>query len=317
MQGFAGYRAPDRYDIHECDKCDLQFASPFRSDASIYEAIYRQPERLSGYARYHEYGEGVLHAADPLAHLRAAEAMYWFVARAAADLDADRSCKILEVGCGLGYLTYALRQAGHEARGLDISAQAVERARRAFGDHYLCADVNQFAAEAPGAFDIVVMTEVLEHLERPLQVLRSLRALLRPNGSALISTPSKDFLPLGAVWRTDNPPVHLAWYSAASLREMARRTGFRIRFADFTEFNRGRVAGIAHKRDLAGEVGAFRLSPEDAPLDRLSEPSASARLIDALPPLRRRTRRRKFVRRALELYAERSEVLGAIFERCD
>lgn len=314
--GFAGYRAPVRYDIHACDRCDLQFAWPFASNAEIYEAIYRQPHLLSGYSRYQEFARAVTACEDPLAYLSDAESMYWFVAGAVSARDADRTKTILEVGCGLGYLTYALKRAGHNAKGVDISEHAVASARSAFGDNYICADVNALAAETAGSFDIVVMTEVLEHLDAPLAVLRSLRALLRPGGVALVSTPSKDFLPDGAVWRTDNPPVHLAWYSKTSLREMARRTDFRIQFADFTDFNRGRIAGIGAPRDLRDGAGAFRLSEADVALDRLPPPRRTP-LIDAVPGLRRLSRRRKYVRRALELYATQSEVLGAILQRPD
>lgn len=314
-RGFSGYRAPDTYDINGCDKCDLQFASPFKSDPSIYDAIYARPDLLSGYARYLEYRRAVLGARDPLGLLASSEPMYWFVAATTGELNRDRSKKILEVGCGLGYLTYALKQAGHDASGLDISERAIADAKRSFGDHYICADVNVMSAQAAGSFDIVVMTEVLEHLDAPLSVLRSIHALLRPGGVALVSTPNKDFLPPDAVWRTDNPPVHLAWYSRTSLREMARRTNFHVRFADFSVFNQGQVAGIDGRRDLASGSGAFRLSPSNQPLDALPPPRGTASLVDRVPGLRRLLRRRKYVRRALELYAPQSEVLGVILER--
>ncbi len=228
-----------------------------------------------------------------------------------------RKAKILEVGCGLGYLTHALKTAGHDIRGLDISSSAVEAAKQTYGPYYVCADVNVFPATTDERFDIIVMTEVVEHLEEPLAVLSSLRALLKPGGVALVSTPSKDFLPQSAVWRTDNPPVHLAWYSKTSLREMARRTQFRISFADFRGYNTAKVAGLEAPRDLASGAGAFRLSPDNQPLDTLSPPRTETFVNQALPDLRRIERRAKYIRRALELYAEQADVLGAIFQRVD
>ena len=314
--GYAGYLAPTTYDIHECDKCDLQFASPFKSDGAVYEAIYKQPEKLSGYDRYFAFKRGAAEAADALAFLSEAESMYWFIGKQLAERNADRSRKILEVGCGLGYLTHALRKAGHDVRGLDISSNAVAEAKAAFGDNYICADVNDYAA-APGGerFDFVVMTEVIEHLDEPITVLRALRALLKPGGVALVSTPSKDFLPQTAVWRTDNPPVHLAWYSKTSLREMARRADFGIKFADFRAYNESKVAQLETPRDLASASGAFRISADGEVLDKLPKPRGANALDDAVPDLARMRRRGKYVRRALELYAEQSEVLGAIFQR--
>lgn len=315
--GYAGYRAPTTFDIHACDKCDLQFAWPFKSDGGVYDAIYKQPEKLSGYDRYLRLRNAVRDSAEPLTTLSDFEAMYWFIADRVKALDPDRKAKILEVGCGLGYLTHALKTAGHDIRGLDISSSAVEAAKQTYGPYYVCADVNVFPATTDERFDIIVMTEVVEHLEEPLAVLSSLRALLKPGGVALVSTPSKDFLPQSAVWRTDNPPVHLAWYSKTSLREMARRTQFRISFADFRGYNTAKVAGLEAPRDLASGAGAFRLSPDNQPLDTLSPPRTETFVNQALPDLRRIERRAKYIRRALELYAEQADVLGAIFQRVD
>lgn len=315
--GYAGYRAPDTYDIHACDKCDLQFAWPFKSDGGVYNAIYQQPEKLSGYDRYLRLRNAVRDSAEPLKTLSDTEAMYWFVADRVAALDPDHKANILEVGCGLGYLTHALKKAGHDIRGLDISANAVEAAKQNYGPYYICADVNVFPSTTEERFDIIIMTEVIEHLEEPLAVLSSLRTLLKPGGVALVSTPSKDFLPQSAVWRTDNPPVHLAWYSKTSLREMARRTNFRVSFGDFRTYNESKIAGLEAPRDLSSGSGAFRLSPEDQPLDRLSPPREETFVHQAIPDLRRIERRGKYVRRALELYAEQSDVLGAIFQRVD
>jgi len=315
--GYAGYRAPQTFDIHECDKCDLQFAWPFRSDANVYDAIYQQPERLSGYDRYLRLRDRVRDSTAPLKTLSDAESMYWFIADRVAALDPDRTSNMLEVGCGLGYLTHALRKAGHDIKGLDISANAVETAKQIYGPYYICADVNVFPATSDERFDIIVMTEVIEHLEDPLAVLRSLRTLLKPGGVALISTPAKDYLPQSAVWRTDNPPVHLAWYSKTSLREMARRTNFRVSFADFRGYNAAKVAALGKPRDLATGVGVFRLSPDNKSLDKLIAPRAESVVYRVLPDLRRLERRRKYVRRALELYAEQSDVIGVILQRDD
>jgi hypothetical protein len=98
---------------------------------------------------------------------------------------------------------------------------------------------------------------------------------------------------------------------------MARRTNFRVSFGDFRAYNESKIAGLEAPRDLSSGSGAFRLSPEDQPLDTLSPPREETFVHQALPDLRRIERRGKYVRRALELYAEQSDVLGAIFQRID
>ena len=47
-----------------------------------------------------------------------------------AIVDADAN-KVLDVGCGLGYLTYALNEAGYQATGIDVSSQAIAAGRTA------------------------------------------------------------------------------------------------------------------------------------------------------------------------------------------
>ena len=47
-----GYQRPQVFAIHGCQYCDLQFAWPMRTDATLYEHIYRQADQLSGYDVY-------------------------------------------------------------------------------------------------------------------------------------------------------------------------------------------------------------------------------------------------------------------------
>lgn len=310
-----GYRAPDTYDLYACPFCDLQFAWPFKAGGDIYEGIYRQPERVPGYARYAQYAREVASADRPLAHLASKEAMYWFVATAVAQQPVGAT--IIEVGSGYGYLTYSLVRAGFAAKGVDISENAVRAARARFGDHYQCEDIRRLAAQQPGSADVVVMTEVLEHLEEPLEILEAIKVLLKPSGIALITTPNRGVFSGDAIWRTDNPPVHLAWYSKTSLREMARRAQMGIRFQDFGALNREKVAGVPkEERDRVMEpiLDADNSVREWAQADAARGGGKNWR-DTRLPQLSRIERRRKFLRRALNLYARESEIIGAIFTK--
>jgi hypothetical protein len=152
-------------------------------------------------------------------------------------------------------------------------------------------------------------------LDKPLDMLGAIGALLRPNGRALITTPNKAVYAEDALWRTDNPPVHLAWYSKTSLREMARRAGFQVRFQDFAAMNRARVAGVP--REEAERVGSSTLEADNSVKAemRVAGPSAAWRM--GVSPLARLERRRKFMRRAALMYARESEIIGAVFSKQD
>ncbi len=101
--------------------------------------------------------------------------------------------RVLEAGCGVGAQTIALSQGSPDARftSVDISAdsllEAERRADRAGADNveFLQADVFAlpFGRES---FDHVFVCFVLEHLDRPVEALASLRHLLRPGGTITV-----------------------------------------------------------------------------------------------------------------------------------
>jgi SAM-dependent methyltransferase len=207
------------------------------STADLYQHIYRNGDRVPGYDRYWKYAVAVRQAPDPLDYLATNENTYWAVKQALGDRpQAARATRILEIGSGLGYLTYALIKAGYQAQGLDISQVAVQAATEAFGDHYICADVLGFARRNPGAFDVAVLTDVIEHVEEPVGFLRAIVSLLRPGGQAIVTTPNKSFFQPGVVWMSELPPVHCWWFSEGSMQEIARALKLDLSFLNFREY---------------------------------------------------------------------------------
>jgi SAM-dependent methyltransferase len=227
--GHPGYQAGQTFAIAECDHCDVQFAWPLRPGEALYERIYRQAASLPGYSRYAWYAARVAGQARPLEWLAAQEEMYGFIAAELGRRGPDATGPVLEVGSGLGYLTLALHQAGYRVRGIELSAHAVEAARARFGNHYSVHDISRADPAVDGA-EVVIMTEVLEHVTDPAALLASIARLLRPGGTALVTTPNKSAAPRHAYWLTDNPPVHLWWFSETTLRLLAARAGLHVSF---------------------------------------------------------------------------------------
>jgi SAM-dependent methyltransferase len=156
----------------------------------------------------------------------------------------DKTVKIIEVGSGLGYLTYAIAKRGYAIHGMDISEQAVHNAADRFGDLYFCDDLFEFSKKAAATYDIVIMTEVLEHTDDPIAFVNALRFLLRPGGVLLLTTPNKSVGSASAIWQSDSPPVHLWWFSESSARQIAIKTSMNLELWDFSEFNARQVLGI-------------------------------------------------------------------------
>jgi DNA-binding transcriptional MerR regulator len=105
---------------------------------------------------------------------------------------------VLEVGCGVGAqtLTVAGRSPGASITALDLSAESLAAARKRAHDAgltdiaFVQADVYTLPRAdgtlAAGTFDHIFVCFLLEHLPRPVEALRRLRALLKPGGTITV-----------------------------------------------------------------------------------------------------------------------------------
>jgi len=233
-----GYQQPLTFAVYACTHCETKFVEPLQSFPAVYDLIYADLEHVRGYARYARYARSIKSKADPLAYLADQEDTYWAIASYLQSNPRGRSARIVEVGSGLGYLTYAIQSRGYDVRGFDISEVAVRNARSRFGALYEQGDVFALPASAEAAFDVVIMTELIEHIPNLLDFTRAALRLLKPGGELVLTTPNRSASPPDALWDTDLPPVHLWWLSERSLLQIGERLGMSVRFIDFSEFNR-------------------------------------------------------------------------------
>lgn len=94
--------------------------------------------------------------------------------------------RILEIGCGEGILQERLDPARYSRFvGVDVSAEAIQRARPDEKTAFICADA---AVWEPGeTFDLIVFNECLEYFDDPLAVVRHYEPSLAPGGAFLVS----------------------------------------------------------------------------------------------------------------------------------
>jgi SAM-dependent methyltransferase len=180
----------------------------------------------AGAQNYDEYYDAHNLSVPDFIHLRLAEIVAGFAPY-------RRAGRLLDIGCGAGTVLEAARRAGWEAEGVEVSRPAVEHLRaRGFAIFH----GELAAARYPeNHFDVVIASEVIEHLADPRDLLREAARVLRPGGLLWATTPHSrgaSARALGIGWSTVCPPEHLHLFSRRGLKNLLREAGFsRVRVA--------------------------------------------------------------------------------------
>jgi 2-polyprenyl-6-hydroxyphenyl methylase/3-demethylubiquinone-9 3-methyltransferase len=151
---------------------------------------------------------------DPVALLRAEGRLKnpWVAERLARRFP-GRACRVLDIGCGAGFLANGLALAGHAVQGVDLSpgSLAVARGRDASGRAaYRVADAYRLPFR-DGAFDAVSSMDFLEHVDRPGDAVAEAARVLRPGGLFFFHTFNRNLLAWlvvikGLEWFVRNTP---------------------------------------------------------------------------------------------------------------
>jgi 2-polyprenyl-6-hydroxyphenyl methylase/3-demethylubiquinone-9 3-methyltransferase len=157
---------------------------------------------------------------------------------------AGRPLRVFDAGCGNGTLLKSLRQAGHQVAGCDASESGVAIAQQSLGGGIqieLRSVYDDLASTFGTDWDVVVATEVVEHLYAPRTFVARAREMLAPGGHVLLTTPYHGYVKnlvialLGgcdehytALWDGG----HIKFWSYATLTTLLREQGFEdFRFA--------------------------------------------------------------------------------------
>lgn len=138
--------------------------------------------------------------------------------------------RLLEIGCAYGYFL-EVAQDYFECSGVELAEEAVAACRaRGLQNVYHGTCEDAIPSEASG-FDVAVLLDVIEHLERPVEVLEHVSRLLRPNGVVLMTTGDFGSLAarvMGRRWRLMTPPQHLWFFTVQSMHRLAESCGFEV-----------------------------------------------------------------------------------------
>jgi len=137
----------------------------------------------------------------------------------------------LEIGCGRGDVSAHLAQKGWQGTAIDFSDAAVAEAASRLAAFPQITVRKQALDNVQGAFDCIIMWDVLEHIDDDRGALRTVERLLRPGGQLLLAVPSNP-----REWRWDDDFYgHFRRYTVVDMTEKLTQAGFEARaFWDFT-----------------------------------------------------------------------------------
>jgi SAM-dependent methyltransferase len=136
--------------------------------------------------------------------------------------------RLLEIGPGAGMFAYLASKRGFQVEAIEMSAQSA-----AFIEGVLGLPVHRTSDEiaalnTAGAFDVIAMWHVIEHVRDPAGLVAAAAAKLNRGGILIVATPnpsSLQFKALGRHWVHVDAPRHVHLISAAALGGVARRCG--------------------------------------------------------------------------------------------
>lgn len=156
----------------------------------------------------------------PIALLRAENAarMPWIL-QAIETHFGKKSCSILDIGCGAGFLANTLALYGHKVSGIDVSEKSLKIAKEkdtTRSVNYLKEDAYALSF-SDNSFDVICALDFLEHVEKPEKIIEKVSSLLREGGIFFYHTFNRNLLSYffvikGVEWFVKNTPKNMHIY---------------------------------------------------------------------------------------------------------
>lgn len=141
--------------------------------------------------------------------------------------------RVLDIGCAFGHFLSLCDNYGLETYGIEISDYAIDRASRNTRAKLYKHNVNQgLGLFRDNYFDIVVMFDVIEHIESPFGLLKEVFRILAPSGKLVITTPNLNAIGRYVMkknWHGFKDETHINLFTPLALSFTAQKAGFDIK----------------------------------------------------------------------------------------
>ncbi len=251
VQDWSFYCAPGKWSYWDCTNCEALYLNPRPKEEFIYKAYasyythgstsnrfsQRLKERIKNECFFHWKNADLqprLQIPKLLSFVLTPLKKLLHIPYELEQLVDLQRGKLLDVGCGSGYILNIAQQLGWNVTGLEIDPNAV-KAAQIRGLNVLQGDYRNLKNMA-NEFDCVICSHVLEHVHEPLALITLLVQALKPGGSLLLSLPNATShvrTEFKENWRGLEAPRHVAIPKKTKLIEiLSLRNKFSITSVD-------------------------------------------------------------------------------------
>ena len=146
--------------------------------------------------------------------------------------NADKCSKVLEIGCGYGFLVNELKTAGYTVDGIEISDSRREIAKEICQKNIF--NINLMEDNIPNnmrqKYDAILLFQVLEHIINPKIFLKNIKELLSSDGIVIIEVPNLNDHLLKLCNQYNQffwQRAHLSYFSPLILKSLFKELGFK------------------------------------------------------------------------------------------
>jgi 2-polyprenyl-3-methyl-5-hydroxy-6-metoxy-1,4-benzoquinol methylase len=213
------FQRPDQLIVNKCYNCSTYYISPGPDNESLtdfystYHDKYSRLPKLSSEQLKQNYDK-----INPLADIRI---------RKLTSLLNIENTTVLDIGFGQPFLLYLLKKLGAHTYGIDIDPKAIEYAKYLEIHSVFEGDFSLYSSQIK--FDLIVMTDFVEHPILPLEYINKAISLLKPTGIILIWTPNGD-----AEIKTQEPITfrvdleHMQYFTSGTILYLANKSDLRV-----------------------------------------------------------------------------------------
>lgn len=197
--------APDDIkDILICNRCDARFWAKYKTESYDYEKY----DEL--YLPIRQTCIEIKNYPNPVKRVQKRGIPYERVLD--YFLKQDDPISILDVGCGYGYVAWALKTLQFDITGIDISRKAIEFAKKTFDLPFHAIDIHKYKEK----HDIIISIETIEHVNNPRKFIKD---CLKVAPKLILTTPNPEYHK--KTWISEEPPIHIACYTKKSFEYLA------------------------------------------------------------------------------------------------